>query len=259
MLLIDRVSAGYNRLPIIRDVSVRVEAGSIVAVIGPNGSGKSTLAKTIVGKLKPMSGRVTVGETDVTGWPTHRIVRRGVGYVPQTANVFVSLTVRENLEMGAYIYSGSVGARIRTLINEFPELSVSEGKRAGDLSGGQRNLLGVARALMADPRVLIVDEPTAGLAPVNSGLIWRQLARIAHAGAAVLVVEQRVDAALEHSDRCYVMVAGRCVMDGTASEIRRENLDQVFLGRGAGESNQYSPGEPAKPVSGGFGNLPGAR
>src|SRR5579859_5876222 len=141
MLVVDRLSAGYNRLPIIRDVTLRADVGSIVAIIGPNGSGKSTLAKTIAGRLRAMSGRVTIGDTDVTGWSTHRIVAHGLGYVPQTANVFVSLSVRENLEMGAYTYSGDVGNRVREVLNQFPELQASQRKAAGDLSGGQRNLL----------------------------------------------------------------------------------------------------------------------
>ena len=187
------VTAGYNRLPVISDIDIDVAAGSIVSVIGPNGAGKSTLLKALVGRLKPMAGQVKVSGADITGWPTHRIVGKGLGYVPQTNNVFVSLSVRENLEMGAFSYSGDVHAQIDRVLAAFPDLAASPNKKAGNLSGGQRNLLGVARALMSEPRVILVDEPTAGLAPPNARLMWQQLVRIASAGAAVLVVEQNVD------------------------------------------------------------------
>jgi ABC-type branched-subunit amino acid transport system ATPase component len=230
VLQAEDVTAGYNRLPVIREINVHVEPGSIVSVIGPNGSGKSTLLKALVGRLKPMSGRVTISGADVTGWPTHKVVANGLGYVPQTNNVFVSLSVRENLEMGAFSKSGNIRAQVEKVLATFPDLAASPGKKAGVLSGGQRNLLGVARALMSDPKVILVDEPTAGLAPANARLIWEQLVRIAAQGAGVLVVEQNVDAALEHSQWCYVMVAGKCRLDGSVEDVRKENLHDIFLG-----------------------------
>jgi branched-chain amino acid transport system ATP-binding protein len=202
----------------------------MVSIIGPNGSGKSTLLKAIVGLLRPMNGTVLLDGKDVTGWAPHRVVREGLGYVPQGQNVFPSLNVVENLQMGAFSMSQGIGVQVERVLNEFPDLSASRRKKAGDLSVGQRNLLGVARALMLQPRVVLVDEPTSGLAPDNTKLMWQQLVRIRTSGAAVVVVEQNVDMALEHSDWCYVLRAGRALIDGPASAIRLENLDAIFLG-----------------------------
>jgi branched-chain amino acid transport system ATP-binding protein len=230
LLNVVNLTAGYGRLPIISDVSVCAEAGTLVAIVGPNGSGKSTLLKAVMGILKPMSGCVLLGQEDVTGWPSHRIARRGVGYVPQITNVFPSLSVLENLEMGAFTVRGSSEERYESILDAFPDLANARRTRAGNLSGGQRNLLGVARALMAEPKVLLADEPTAGLAPDNTKRIWQWLIQIAAKGAAVVVVEQNVDLALDHADRAYVLVAGRNRLEGKTSEIRQTDLHALFLG-----------------------------
>jgi ABC-type branched-subunit amino acid transport system ATPase component len=230
MLSAEKITAGYSQLPIINDVTIGARKAAIVSVLGPNGSGKSTLLKAIVGLLKPMSGRVTIGAQDITGWEPHRIVRKGVGYVPQGSNVFASLSVVENLEMGAFARSDDIRPHIERVLDSFPDLKAARKKRAGDLSVGQRNLLGVARALMLDPQVILVDEPTAGLAPMNMRLIWDQLSKIAAAGAGVVVVEQNVDMALNYSEWCYVMVAGRNRLDGPADEVRQQDLHAIFLG-----------------------------
>ncbi len=238
-LQIDGLTAGYSQLPVIRDVSLRAEPGSIVSILGSNGSGKSTLLKAIIGLLKPMSGRVVIGGRDVTGWRPFKIVREGIGYVPQTNNVFVSLSVVENLEMGAFVRSGDVGARTEQVLESIPDLKAARNKRAGDLSVGQRNLLGLARALMLDPSAILVDEPTAGLAPANTRRIWQQLKSMAANGAAVVVVEQNVDMALEHSDHCYVLVAGQTRLDAATASINADDLYELFLG-GAGSSGAVS-------------------
>src|SRR5262249_28577796 len=154
---------------------VHVLPGQLACVVGPNGSGKSTLLKAIMGIIKTTSGSVATGDADITGRQTHQIVRAGVSYVPQSANVFPSLTVIENLEMGAYIHSGSLQDRVEAVLDSFPDLAQARRKRGSELSGGQRNLLGVARALMTNPRVVLVDEPSAGLAPANTRIIWEQL------------------------------------------------------------------------------------
>jgi neutral amino acid transport system ATP-binding protein len=225
------LTAGYTELPVIQEVSIDCEPGSIVTVLGPNGSGKSTLLKAIIGILKPMAGNVHIEDTDVTGWPTFRIARNGLSYVPQLNNIFPSLSVVENLEMGGFSYTGDVRARVHEVLEDFPDLAAAHAKKGGELSGGQRNLLGVARALMMHPRVILVDEPTAGLAPINTKRIWDQLVRIAAAGTAVVVAEQNVDMALAHADRAYVLATGRTRLEGPTAEIRSADLQAIFLGQ----------------------------
>ncbi len=245
LLNVESLTAGYTQLPVIEGIGLKAEGGSIVAIVGPNGSGKSTLLKAIIGLLKPMSGRVQADGEDVTGWPSHRIVSRGIGYVPQFNNVFVSLNVVENLEMGAFSYSGDARPRVEKVLASFPDLAAARSKKAGALSGGQRNLLGVARALMLEPKVILVDEPTAGLAPQNSTRVWEALMKIAEAGTAVVVVEQNVDMALEHASWAYVMVAGRNRLNGRADAVRGHDLHAIFLGQ---EESHTSDGVGRKEV-----------
>ena len=230
MLRVDGLTAGYGKLPVLHGIGMRAEAGSVTVVVGPNGSGKSTLLKAIIGLLKPSDGSVYLNERNVTGWPSHRIVRSGIGYVPQVNNVFPSLTVVENLEMGAYSYVGESRPRIELLLKAFPDLSASRTKRAGTLSGGQRNLLGVARALVLNPSTLLVDEPTAGLAPTNAQRMWEQLVGVAKTGTAVVVVEQNVDMGLAHADAAYVLIDGRNALSGSSIEVRSADLRAMFLG-----------------------------
>ncbi|MEA2683708.1 MAG: branched-chain amino acid transport system ATP-binding protein [Chloroflexota bacterium] len=241
MLRVDRLTAGYSLLPIINEVSVASRDAAIVSVIGPNGSGKSTLLKAMIGLLKPMSGTVVLGDLDIAGWTPHKIVRQGVGYVPQNNSVFPSLSIVENLEMGAFARTDDIGPKVEKVLDSFPDLKAATKKKAGDLSVGQRNLLGVARALMLDPKVILVDEPTAGLAPQNADRIWQQLHMIASDGAAVIVVEQNVDKALEHSEWAYVMVAGRNRLDGPSADVAREDLRAIFLGQNEGPALDEDP------------------
>ena len=231
VLAVEGITAGYGQLPVITDVSIRCEAGSIVSVLGSNGSGKSTLLKAICGLLPPMQGSVLVEGANVVGMRPYQIAQRGIGYVPQSKNVFPSLTVLENLEMGAFVRRDDIRHQITKVLDTFPDLKASPKKRAGDLSVGQRNLLGMARALMLDPKAILVDEPTAGLAPLNTRRIWDQLVTIAAAGAAVVVVEQNVDMAIAHSNWCYVLAAGRTRMDCAADAVDRSQMHQLFLGK----------------------------
>jgi ABC-type branched-subunit amino acid transport system ATPase component len=198
--------------------------------VGPNGAGKSTLLKAAAGLLKPMGGRVRLAGREVTGWTPHRIARAGMGYVPQVNNVFPTLSVMENLEMGAFIRKSGVRERMEEVLEMFPDLRQAADRPAGVLSGGQRNMLGMARALMLDPSVLLLDEPTAGLAPLYIARIWERVAAIATTGTAVVVVEQNVDLALEHADWAYIMIGGENFIDGPAREIMREDLAAIFLG-----------------------------
>jgi branched-chain amino acid transport system ATP-binding protein len=230
-LLVEGVTGGYSRVPIVQNVSLRAEPGKVVTIVGPNGAGKSTLLKVISGILRPTSGKIKVGERDATTLPANRMVSIGLGYVPQERNVFPKLTVRENLEMGGFILSGDISKRIHTLLELFPDLRPAEHRKAGTLSGGQRNMLGMARALMLDPKVLLLDEPTAGLSPLYTDVVWQKVRTIAETGTAVVVVEQNVDRAIANADWVYVLVAGTNRVDGSPSFIRDLDLPAIFLGK----------------------------
>jgi ABC-type branched-subunit amino acid transport system ATPase component len=230
-LFAEGVTAGYGRVPIINDITLAADIGSVTTIIGPNGAGKSTFAKTLVGILKPMSGRITVNDFDITTIPGHQIPRRGLVYVPQNDNVFKRLTVRENLEVGGFASKGDTSARMEEVLGIFTDLGTAVEKKAGFLSGGQQNLLAIARALMVDPSVIVLDEPTAGLSPTYTDVVWSQIARISRLDTAVLVVEQNVERALKHSDFVHVFVAGRDHVHGPAREIAVLDLASIFLGR----------------------------
>jgi ABC-type branched-subunit amino acid transport system ATPase component len=189
------------------------------------------LLKTVVGLVKSSAGRVTLGDVPLTGLPPHLIVQRGVSYVPQTGNVFPSLTIRENLEIGGFTYRGDLGKRADSVVSIFPDLVAAMRKRAGDLSGGQQNMLGIARALMLAPKVLLVDEPSSGLAPRMAAIVMERLRSIADSGVAVVVVEQNVDLALAFADWCYILVAGENRIDGSAQLIKGKDLKGIFLGQ----------------------------
>jgi ABC-type branched-subunit amino acid transport system ATPase component len=230
-LLTDGVTAGYGRVPIINDISLTADTGHVTTIVGPNGAGKSTFAKTLVGVLKPMSGTIMVNGVDITSMPGHRIPRHGLVYVPQNDNVFKRLTVRENLEVGGFAAKGDSSARMAEILEIFPDLAKAVEKKAGFLSGGQQNLLAIARALMVDPSVIVLDEPTAGLSPTYTDVVWDQIARISQLDTAVMVVEQNVERALKHSNYVHVFVAGRSHVHGPASEIAALDLASIFLGR----------------------------
>ena len=230
VLQVDQLTAGYGGPPVIEAVSIAAKRGAITAIVGPNGAGKSTLLKAIAGLIRPTAGTVKVNGVDVTGQPAEKFVTRGLAYVPQVANVFPSLTVVENLEMGGYTRKRGLKERIDEVLEIFPDLNKARLKRAGALSGGQRNLLGMARALMIDPTVVLFDEPTAGLSPAYTQIVWDQVKRIAASGAAVVVVEQNVDLALAAADWIYLLVDGRNHLEGTPAEIRAHDISAIFLG-----------------------------
>jgi ABC-type branched-subunit amino acid transport system ATPase component len=227
------LTAGYERSPVVHGVSIAVSPGEVVSIVGPNGSGKSTLLKAIVGVIEVMSGRVVVGEEDVTGWPSENVARIGVGYVPQVDDVFAPLTVRENLEMGGYLLRPrELPARIAHVLKVFPRLQTMLTRRAGKLSGGERKMLAMGRALMLDPALVVLDEPTANLAPaIAASVLGEHVRRLATTGASVLVVEQRARAVLEISNRTYVMGGGRIAMEGTPAELGSSpEFVESFLG-----------------------------
>jgi ABC-type branched-subunit amino acid transport system ATPase component len=235
VLVADKIAAGYGAGDIIHGVSVRVAPGEVASIVGPNGSGKSTFLKSLVGILRISSGRVLVGDRDVTGLPPEEIARAGVGYVPQIDDVFAPLTVKENLEMGGYLLPGrQVSAAVSRVLEVFPRLAEMQTRRAGKLSGGERKMLAMGRVLMLEPGVFLLDEPTANLAPAIAGtLLSEHVRRLAENGAAVLIVEQRARAVLAISDHTYVLGGGQLLMEGTPAELSASpEFVESFLGGG---------------------------
>jgi ABC-type branched-subunit amino acid transport system ATPase component len=232
VLRADGVTAGYGGPPIIEDVTVAVLAGKITAIVGPNGAGKSTLLKALSGVLKVSRGDVYVGDSKTTNFSPEKLVKRGLGYVPQVSNIFPDLTVRENLEMGAYTRRRGVSARIDELCELFPDLGKALRRRAAMLSGGQRSMLAMARALMLEPAVMLLDEPSAGLAPLLQDALWEQIEKIAATGVGVCVVEQNTRRTLRHAHWGYILVLGRNRLDGPAADLLHdENVVELYVGR----------------------------
>lgn len=236
-LTAEGLTAGYGGGPIIRDISLRVVPGEIVSVVGPNGSGKSTLMKALVGLVGILDGTVHLGDRDVTRLATEEMARAGVGYVPQVDDVFPPLTVNENLEIGGYLLPrAEVPANLDRVYDVFPQLSTMRTRRAGKLSGGERKMLAMGRVLMLRPTLVILDEPTANLAPlIADAVLGEHVRRLADTGCSVLVVEQRARAVLAISDRTYVLAGGEVQMEGTPAELSA-NPDFVasFLGARTG-------------------------
>ncbi|HVC05908.1 MAG TPA: ABC transporter ATP-binding protein [Candidatus Acidoferrales bacterium] len=233
LLRAEGITSGYGGVPVIQDVSLSVGLGEIVAVIGPNGAGKSTLLKSLVGILRVTAGRVMLGTDDVTNRPPEQLARRGVGYVPQVQDIFEPLTVLENLEMGAYLLPASViHTRVPEVLDVFPALKPMLKRRADKLSGGERKMLAIARVLMLDPQVLILDEPTANLAPqLAEKLLHEQVKGLGAMGKAVLLVEQRARAALEIAAWTCVLVSGSTRLEGRPGELLdRQDFEELFLG-----------------------------
>jgi len=226
------VTAGYGGSPVIEGVSLTVAAGHITAVVGPNGAGKSTLLKSLAGLVKLSGGTVRVAGKDISGTSTERLVGLGISYVPQVANTFAGMTVQENLEIGATTCRGEFKQRLERAVELFPDLATSQRKAAGVLSGGQRNMPALARALMTAPTLLLVDEPTAGLSPRYSSAVWTHLQKVVDSGVGVVIVEQNTRAALEMAETAYLLVNGRVLFSGAARDLAaNEDLAQAYLGK----------------------------
>jgi len=224
--------AGYlPDVDILTGCNLTLAQGELVGIIGPNGAGKSTLIKTMFGLVPVRSGKVTLGDVDITNMSAHELVSEGVGYVPQTSNVFPSLTIRENLEMGLYLRSKDWDRRSAFVHDLFPLLSDRSNQRAGLLSGGERQMVAMGRALMMDPKVLFLDEPSAGLSPANQDGVFRRIGDINLAGISIVMVEQNARTCLEICDRAYVLDQGRNAYTGTGEELLNDpKVIELYLG-----------------------------
>ena len=254
VLELDEVTGGYGGGEIIHGVSLRVDAGETVVLIGPNGAGKSSVMNAVLGRLRIGGGRIRLAGSDITGVPPEQVVRRGVCYVPQTENVFPNLSVNENLEMGAYIRTDDFQPRIEEMYELFPPLAERRRAPAGTLSGGQRQMVAIAKALMVEPVILLLDEPTAGLSPRLRGNIFRVVREINARGTPILMVEQNARQALGIAHRGYVLVDGRNRMEGTGSGLLADpDVGAMFLGGGSNSETET----PAHSPDAGEGGEPG--
>ena len=231
ILTVEQITAGYTKIDILHDVNIQVEEGKIVSVIGPNGAGKSTLLKAIFGLLNPRQGKIRLKETDITGLNPAKIARQGISYVPQIDNVFPSMTILENLEMGAFIRKDEYSRRIEEIYALFPVLGERQKQKAGQLSGGQRQMVAMGRALMLDPQVLLLDEPSAGLAPLLVEMIFEKITAINKTGVSMIIVEQNAREALKMADHGYVLAMGKNILDDTGEALlASEEVGRLYLG-----------------------------
>jgi branched-chain amino acid transport system ATP-binding protein len=233
LLMVDRISAGYGKIDILHDVSLQVRAGEIVSVIGPNGAGKSTAFKTIVGFVPPRGGRVVFDGASIGGLRPDQVLRRGLAYVPQGRIVFPQMTVLENLEMGAYIERdrGRVAAARERVFALFPILAERRRQKAGTMSGGEQQLVAIARALMTSPRLILLDEPSLGLAPKFVTLIFDKLVEMKRSGCTLMLVEQNAARALAIADRGYVLELGTNRFEGAGRALLEDpDVKRLYLG-----------------------------
>jgi len=227
------IAAGYVKgLNILQGVDLIVNEKEIVSIIGPNGAGKSTLLKAIMGIINISGGRFFINGVEKTNTPTHQIVKEGVGYVPQVENVFPSLTIEENLEIGSWSVKDNIKQSISKIFDDFPMLKERQRDKAGNLSGGQRQILALARALVTSPSILLLDEPSAGLSPVAIKEVFEIVKEINSRGVAILLVEQNATRALNFSDRGYVLDQGRNAYQGKGQELLEDpRVVDLYLGK----------------------------
>lgn len=232
ILEVENVHAGYVKdLDILQGVNFRVYPGELVAVIGPNGAGKSTLAKTIFGLLTPHTGKIEFQGHAIAGLKSDQIVQLGMSYVPQISNVFRSLSVEENLEMGAFVLNQPVQPLKEEIFARFPKLAERRKQRAGTLSGGERQMLAMGKALMLKPALLLLDEPSAALSPLLVNSVFEQIREINRSGTAIVLVEQNARKALEMADRGYVLEAGKDRFEGRGSDLLNDpKVGELYLG-----------------------------
>jgi branched-chain amino acid transport system ATP-binding protein len=233
MLQLENVTVCYGAIHALRDVSLTVGEGEVVTLIGANGAGKSTTLRAITGLQKPVSGRVFFDGAEITGLPPHALVARGISMAPEGRGIFANLTVLENLEMGAYVRRDKAGIQqdLDRSFTLFPRLKERIKQPGGTLSGGEQQMLSIARALMSRPKLLLLDEPSLGLAPIVCQTIFSTIDAIKAAGTTVLLVEQNASAALAHADRGYVLETGEVTLEGTSAELAADpRVREAYLG-----------------------------
>jgi len=233
MLALEDVRVAYGNVEVLRGVSLRVTAGELVCLLGANGAGKTTTAKTISGLLRPRGGRVTFLDARIDGRPAHEILRAGIAHCPEGRRIFPEMTVRENLEMGAFVRgrAGRTAEDLERVLERFPVLRQRAAQLGGTLSGGEQQMLAIARALMSGPKLLVLDEPSLGLSPTMVERTFELIAEIRREGMTVLMVEQNAYLALRMADRGYVMETGRTVLEGTARALLdNEHVRRAYLG-----------------------------
>lgn len=228
---IENLVSGYGKAEIVKGVNMKVYPGEITTIIGPNGAGKSTFLKTIAGVVSVFSGSIKIHGSNVTGKKASDIANFGVAYVPQESNVFRTLTVLENLEMGAWTLKGDIKPRLESVFEIFPDLFAKRQSLAGNLSGGQRQMVAFGAALIVDPRILLLDEPSAGLSPKLVGEMFETIQAVNKQGVGILMVEQNAIQALEMSDRGFVLASGQESMSGKAADLLADSeVGELYLG-----------------------------
>lgn len=232
MLELQQVVAGYGNIKALKAVDLSVPSGSVVSLIGANGAGKTTTMKVIMGLIQTESGEILFQGASLRGMPVHEVVGQGISLVPEGRNILARMTVLENLEMGAYQrYDGEVTQDIQKIFTRFPILEERKAQLGGTLSGGQQQMLAIGRALMSRPKLLLLDEPSMGLAPLVVADIFRVIQEISHTGTTILLVEQNVRQALKIADYAYVMETGKIVLHGKSSDIIRDpRVMEAYLG-----------------------------
>ena len=233
MLEVKNVEVAYGKIVAVKDVSLTVNKGEIVTLIGSNGAGKSTTLRTISGLIKPRSGEILFEGNRIDGVPGHDIVGMGICHSPEGRRIFPRMTVRENLELGAFLRNNKaeVAADFERVLTLFPRLKERVEQRAGTMSGGEQQMLAVSRALMGSPKLLLLDEPSMGLAPVLVEMIFETITKIREQGITILLIEQNANAALEVADRAYVLESGNVKMSGKASDLRKDDaVTKAYLG-----------------------------
>lgn len=231
MLNVENIEVYYGRIHAIKGVSFEVNEGEIVSLIGANGAGKSTVLKTVSGLLRPKDGKIEFMGQEITKAEPHMIVRRGIAHVPEGRRVFASMSVMENIEMGAYVHGKAAEEEVENVFTRFPRLQERRKQLAGTLSGGEQQMLAMARALMSKPRLMMMDEPSMGLSPILVEQIFGIISELRAAGTTILLVEQNANKALRITDRTYVLETGRVTLSGNSRELlESEEVKRAYLG-----------------------------
>ena len=232
MLQIKDLKSGYDGMEVLKEVNIKINPKEIVSIIGPNGSGKSTLLKSIFNLCEIYSGKILFRDKNVTKLPTHRLVYEGISYVPQGRQIFSDLTVRENLEMGAFIFNDKefVESKIQELFSKFPFLKEKQNNYAFTLSGGQQQILAISRALMQNPSLLLLDEPSLGLSPKSMKEIFKIIKKINKEEVSIVIVEQNAKQAIKISDKTYILENGKVVLEGGKGILKDERIRQIYFG-----------------------------